>query len=60
MAVLRRYRGVAEELAAIEAVLRSFSWLHGFRKLRLVTEKRLDIQIAFLDLALAVICYRFL
>jgi transposase len=41
-------------------VERFFSWLHGFRKLRFVTEKDLDMQFAFLDLALALICYRFL
>jgi transposase len=39
---------------------RTLSWLHGFRKLRFVTEKDLDMQFAFLDLALALICYRFL
>jgi transposase len=41
-------------------VERSISWLHGFRKLRLVTEKGLHMQIALLDLALAIICFRFL
>jgi transposase len=45
------YRWVAE---------RTLSWLHGFRKLRLVTEKNLDMQYAFLTLAISVICYRFL
>jgi transposase len=45
------YRWVAE---------RTLSWLHGFRKLRLVTEKDLDMQYAFLTLATAVICFRFL
>ena len=39
---------------------RALSWLHGFRKLRLVTEKNLDMQYAFLTLATAIICYRFL
>ena len=39
---------------------RTISWLHGFRKLRLVTEKTEAMQFAFLDLALAVICFRFL
>jgi transposase len=39
---------------------RTLSWLHGFRKLRLVTEKNLDMQYAFLTLAVCVICYRFL
>ena len=39
---------------------RTLSWLHGFRKLRLVTEKGLDMQYAFLDLATALICWRIL
>jgi transposase len=39
---------------------RTLSWLRGFRKLRLVTEKDLDMQYAFLTLAVAVICYRYL
>jgi transposase len=39
---------------------RALAWLHGFRKLRLVTEKTLDMQYALLNLATAVICYRFL
>jgi hypothetical protein len=41
-------------------VERFFAWLHGFRKLRLVTEKTQELQFAFLDLALAFICLRFL
>jgi transposase len=41
-------------------VERTISWLHGFRKLRLVTEKTLQMQFAFFDLALALICFRFL
>jgi transposase len=41
-------------------VERTLSWLHGFRKLRFVTEKDQVMQFAFLDLALALICYRFL
>jgi transposase len=41
-------------------VERTISWLHGFRKLRLVTEKTLDMQYAFFMLAIARICYRFL
>jgi transposase len=45
------YRWVAE---------RTLSWLHGFRKLRLVTEKDLDMQYAFLNLAVSVICWRIL
>jgi transposase len=39
---------------------RTLSWLHGFRKLRLVTERNLDMQYAFLDLAVCVICWRIL
>jgi transposase len=39
---------------------RTLSWLHGFRKLRLVTDKGLDMQYAFLNLGVALICYRFL
>jgi transposase len=39
---------------------RTISWLHGFRKLRFVTEKTQEMQFAFLNLALAIICYRFL
>lgn len=41
-------------------VERTISWLHGFRKLRLVTEKTLEMQYAFFNLALALICYRYL
>lgn len=48
---LGKYRRVVE---------RSFARLHGFRKLRLVTEKTQEMQFAFLDLALALICLRFL
>jgi transposase len=41
-------------------VERFFSWLHGFRKLRFVTEKDQELQFAFLNLAMALICLRFL
>lgn len=41
-------------------VERTISWLHGFRKLRFVTEKTLDMQFAFFNLGLALICFRFL
>ncbi|MFO0846055.1 MAG: hypothetical protein U0797_27345 [Gemmataceae bacterium] len=37
-----------------------FSWLHGFRKLRFVTEKTKEMQLAFLNLALSLICLRYL
>jgi hypothetical protein len=39
---------------------RALSWPHGVRKLRLVTEKDLDVQYAFLTLAVTIICYRYL
>jgi hypothetical protein len=41
-------------------VERLISWLHGFRKLRFVTEKTEETQFAFLDLACSLICLRFL
>jgi transposase len=41
-------------------VERFFSWLHGFRKLRFVTEKDPEMQFAFFNLALALISLRFL
>ncbi len=39
---------------------RTLSWLPGFRKLLLVTEKTQDMHFAFFNFALALICYRFL
>jgi len=48
---LGKYRWVVE---------RFFSWAHGFRKLRFVTEKTQEMQFAFFNLALALICLRFL
>src|SRR5271169_1834582 len=39
---------------------RTNSWLHGFRKLRFVTEKTNPTKYAFFDLAMALICFRFL
>jgi transposase len=39
-------------------VERTLSWLHSFRKLRFVTEKTLNMQYAFLNLATCVICWR--
>ncbi len=47
---LGKYRWVAE---------RFFSWLHGFRKLRFVTEKSQETQFALFNLAMALICLRF-
>lgn len=40
-------------------VERTICWLHGFRKLRFVTEKTNETKYAFCDLALALICFRF-
>jgi hypothetical protein len=40
-------------------VRRLTSWLHGFREDRFVTEKTQEVQFAFFDLALALICLRF-
>jgi len=39
---------------------RTIGWLHGFRKLRFVTEKDQQMQFAFLSLGAALICFRFL
>ena len=39
---------------------RTNSWLHGFRKLRFVTEKNDEMQFAFFNLGLALIAFRFL
>jgi transposase len=67
-----RERGVAPKLARRRTehgsglgkhrwvVERFFSWLHGLRKLRFVTEKTKEMQLAFLNLALSLICLRFL
>jgi transposase len=41
-------------------VERFFSWAHGYRKLRFVTEKSQEMKFAFFNLALALICFRFL
>jgi transposase len=67
-----RQRGVEPELAKRRTphgsglgvfrwvVERTISWLHGFRKLRFVTEKTQEMQFAFFNLALALICLRYL
>lgn len=41
-------------------VERTVSWFHGFRKLRLRTDWQSEVQEAFLVLAAALICFRFL
>jgi transposase len=57
----RRYTAHGSGLGVFRWVAeRALAWLHGFRKLRLVTEKDLDMQYAFLTLAVTVICYRYL
>ncbi|HJT77576.1 MAG TPA: transposase, partial [Gemmataceae bacterium] len=67
-----RERGIEPELAKRNSehgsglgvyrwvVERTLSWLHGFRKLRTVTEKEYDMKYAFLNLAAAMICWRLL
>ncbi len=47
---LGRYRWVVE---------RTHAWFAGFGKLRIRFERRLDIHVALLNLAAAVICSRF-
>jgi len=56
----KRYTEHGSKLGKYRWVERLFSWLHGFRKLRFVTEKEQDMQFAFLNLGLALICLRFL
>jgi transposase len=41
-------------------VERTLSWLHQFRRLRIRYERRPDIHEAFMTLACALICWRFL
>jgi transposase len=40
-------------------VERTISWLHGYRKMRFVTEKTEEMKFAFFNLALALICSRY-
>jgi transposase len=57
----KRYTGHGSGLGKYRCVVeRVISWLHGFRKLRFVTEKVDEMQFAFLNLALSLICLRFL
>ena len=57
----KRYTGHGSGLGKYRWVVERFiSWLHGFRKLRFVTEKMEQMQFAFLNLAVALICLRFL
>lgn len=67
-----RRRGIAPHLARRKTehgsglgvfrwvVERTISWLHGFRKLRFVTEKHDEMQFACFNLALALIAFRYL
>ncbi len=48
---LGRHRWVVE---------RSFAWLNQFRRLIVRYERRADINLAFLRLAAAIVCFRFL
>jgi transposase len=66
-----RKRGIAQRIArrGIEpkerlgrhrwVVERTIAWLHRFRRLTLRTARRIDIHSAFLTLAAAVVCHRF-
>ena len=57
----RRREGHGSHLGVYRWVVeRTISWLHGFRKIRMVTEKTEEMQVAFLNLATAIICFRFL
>lgn len=59
--IARRRTGHGSGLGVFRWVAeRTIAWFHGFRKLRLVTEKGLDLQYAFLNLAHAVILWRLL
>src|SRR5947209_1972171 len=59
--IARRRTGHGSGLGVFRWVVeRTIAWLHGFRKLRLVTEKGLDMQYAFLNLAHGVILWRLL
>jgi transposase len=42
------------------AVERTISWLHQFRRLRIRSERRLDIHDAFLSIGCILICHRML
>ncbi len=66
-----RKRGIAQRIArrGIEpkerlgrhrwVVERTIAWLHGFRRLTLRTARRIDIHSAFVTLAAALVCHRF-
>ena len=66
-----RKRGIAQRIArrGIEpkerlgrhrwVVERTIAWLHGFRRLTLRTARRVDIHSAFVTLAAALVCHRF-
>ena len=57
----RRYAEHGSGLGVYRWVVeRTISWLHQFRRLRIRFERRADIHEAFLSLACALICFRFL
>lgn len=57
--VAKRYTEHGSGLGTFRWVAeRTISWLHGFRKLRFVTEKTDEMQFALLNLALSLICFR--
>ena len=59
--VAKRRTGHGSGLGVYRWVVeRFFAWAHSLRELRLVTERTDETQLAFLNLACAVICFRFL
>ena len=58
-AIARRSTRHATDLGTYRwVVVRSFAWLHGFRRLRIRSERRADIHEAFLKLACCLITHR--
>jgi len=59
--IARRGTGHGSGLGVYRWVVeRTLSWLHGFRKLRLRTDRTGAFHHAFVMLACAIICFRFL
>ncbi len=57
----KRYTAHGSGLGKVHWVVeRFFSWAHGFSKPRLVTDKAQEMRFAFFNLAIALICLRFL
>ena len=59
--IARRRSGHGSDLGKRRWVVeRTFAWLHGFRRLRTRYERLAEIHEAFMHLACAVICQRYL